>query len=132
VSALRVLVADDDAYLRRGVADLIEHLGHVVVEVGDGAALARALHDAAARGRPFDLLFSDVRMPGTCVFEVLQATRAEGVVPCTVLLTGYPEDAVFYRAYRCGCLSVLTKPFDASELRGIVSLAARAVASSGG
>ena len=48
--ALRVLVADDDAFLRRAVADLIEHLGHVVVEVGDGASLARALRDAAALG----------------------------------------------------------------------------------
>jgi DNA-binding NarL/FixJ family response regulator len=87
--------------------------------VGDGSSLARALREAAASETPFDLLLSDVRMPGEGTFSVL---RGAGGRPRTILLTAYPEDSVFFNAYQCDCLCVISKPFDATELRRIVGL----------
>ena len=58
-TALRVVVADDDALLREGIASLLENAGHeVVARVGDADALLREVADA----RP-DIAIVDVRMP---------------------------------------------------------------------
>lgn len=125
---LRILVAEDDASAREVIAQLLEHHGHDVTAVVDGPSLDRAIRDAARAGQPFDVVVSDVRMPGPSTFEVLRAARSDRLMPRTILLTAYPEDSVFYQAYQCECLCVIAKPFDAVELRRIVSLAAHDVA----
>lgn len=129
---LRVLVAEDDASAREVIVQLLEHHGHEVDGVADGPSLDHAIRHAAGAGRPYDVVVSDVRMPGRSTFEVLRSARDDRVMPRTILLTAYPEDAVFYQAYQCDCLCVIAKPFDAAELRRIVSLAAHDVAGRAG
>lgn len=118
----RILVAEDDASAREVIVLLLEGQGYDVTAVADGTCLARALRDAEAREQPFDLVVSDVRMPGEGTFSVLRGARAAGRGPRTILLTAYPEDSVFFNAYQCDCLCVISKPFDATELRRIVGL----------
>ncbi len=118
VPRARILVAEDDASAREVIEHLLAHAGHHVTTVADGDALSRALDTAAREGTPYDLLVSDVRMPGEGAFSVLRRAQR----PRTILLTAYPEDWVFFNAYQLDCLCVIAKPFDASELRRIVSL----------
>lgn len=125
---LRVLVAEDDKSAREVIVQLLEHHGLEVDAVGDGLALDRAIREAAGADRAYDIVVSDVRMPGRSTFDVLRSARNDRVMPRTILLTAYPEDAVFYQAYQCDCLCVIAKPFDAVELRRVVALAARDVA----
>ena len=115
----RILVAEDDTSAREVIVQLLEGQGYDVTAVGDGSSLARALGEAAASETPFDLLLSDVRMPGEGTFSVLRGALGR---PRTILLTAYPEDSVFFNAYQCDCLCVISKPFDATELRRIVGL----------
>jgi len=114
----RILVAEDDTSAREVIEMLLSHAGHQITAVADGDALGRALDTAHRDGVPFDLLLSDVRMPGEGAFSVLRRAHR----PRTILLTAYPEDWVFFNAYQLDCLCVIAKPFDAGELRRIVSL----------
>ena len=69
VPGLRVVIAEDAALFREGLARLIESRGHeVAVSVADGAALVAAV----ARHRP-DVVVADVRMPPTHTDEGLRA-----------------------------------------------------------
>jgi len=69
VPGLRVVIAEDAALFREGLARLIESRGHEVAEsVADGAALVAAV----ARHRP-DVVVADVRMPPTHTDEGLRA-----------------------------------------------------------
>jgi DNA-binding NarL/FixJ family response regulator len=71
VAAERVVVADDDALLREGVASLLRTAGYDVVgQAGDAAALL----DVVRAERP-DLAVVDIRMPPTQTWEGLDAAR---------------------------------------------------------
>jgi serine/threonine-protein kinase PknK len=60
-AALRVIVAQDDALLREGLASLLDRSGfHVVGQAGDGVELL-----ALVRAKTPDLVVTDIRMPPT-------------------------------------------------------------------
>ena len=72
VSAVRVVVAEDDVLLREGLASLLDGSGlDVVGQAGDGAQLM-----ALVRDRVPDLVVTDIRMPPTNTNEGLDAARA--------------------------------------------------------
>jgi DNA-binding NarL/FixJ family response regulator len=67
----RVVVADDDVLVRRGITSLLTDAGYEVVgEAGDADTLA----DAVTAGRP-DLVILDIRMPPTNTWEGIDAAR---------------------------------------------------------
>jgi len=130
--AVRVLVVDDkENYLRLWERILAPADAWLVRTAGDGAQ-ARALL-AAER---FDVVVSDIRMPGADGFEVLGAVKARSPDSEVVLMTGYATVADAVRAMKLGAFDYLEKPFDPDAARSVVSAAAararRAAAASGG
>jgi serine/threonine-protein kinase PknK len=72
VSGKRVVVADDDAIVREGIASMLRRADFEVVgEAGDAIELDRVVHDQAP-----DLVVVDIRMPPTHTQEGLDAARA--------------------------------------------------------
>jgi serine/threonine-protein kinase PknK len=67
----RVVLADDDALLREGIASLLTGAGHDVVAQADDAATL----GAAVRGTRPDIVIADIRMPPTQTWEGLDAAR---------------------------------------------------------
>ena len=63
-TALRILVMDDEAAVRRLIARLLRPLGYEVVEAGDGKEAVARYAEALAAGRPFDALIIDLTIPG--------------------------------------------------------------------
>lgn len=57
-----ILLVDDNDNVRTAISRVLAQAGHEVVEAGSGDAAAALIDDAA----PFDLLVTDVRMPGSC------------------------------------------------------------------
>ena len=57
-----VLVAEDDDFIREIIADVLAESGHTVVQVANAAQALEILRESSLR---VDLLFTDVRMPGT-------------------------------------------------------------------
>ena len=86
----RILLAEDDDSVRRAMGRQLRALGYSVVEVENGDA-ALALIEA---GEPFDLLVTDIVMPGSLLGTQL-ARRARGLRPGIpiVFLSGYPTEA---------------------------------------
>ena len=108
----RVLVADDEPKLGNVVTQMLQLDGHEVLRVGGGQeALA-----AVASGR-FDVVVTDLRMPGTDGLAVLRAARALPVPPEVVVMTAYGSAESAVEAMKAGAADYLTKPFSMDELR---------------
>lgn len=114
----RILIVEDDSLVRDHVVALLQSLGHETVEACDGAS---ALDLLRADGQ-FDLLFSDVMMPGGISGAQL-AVKARDIVPgLPVLLTsGYPDEALPDNATSAPLL--LAKPYRRADLQAALSQA---------
>jgi two-component system alkaline phosphatase synthesis response regulator PhoP len=112
-----ILVVDDDPRIVRLVEINLTQEGHQVRSAGDGeAALA-----AVAAERP-DLMILDVMMPVLDGFETLKRLKGD---PATadipvIMLTARSQDEDVFEGYGTGAQWYLTKPFEPSELRGVV------------
>ena len=111
--APHVLVADDDAWILRMVATVLEKRGYSVETAVDGEdALARAL------ARPPDLLITDVMMPkmdGWSLVRQLRSHTELAMLP-VIFLTALSSEDDRIRGFRLGADDYVTKPFRFEEL----------------
>ena len=109
----RVLVVDDHALLRTGVANIINHEPdlEVVAEAGDG----REAVDAFARWRP-DVTLMDLRMPVMEGVEAIRRIRAIDPQARVVVLTTYDADEDIARALEAGAKAYILKDIAAAAL----------------
>jgi DNA-binding NarL/FixJ family response regulator len=118
---VRILLADDHALFRDGVASLLAAWGHEVLgQVPDGDAAV----EAAVRLRP-DLVLMDVAMPGG---GGLEATRRLAVVApdvAIVMLTASEGVDDLFAAIKAGARGYLLKNLESGELRGMLDAVAR-------
>lgn len=117
---ISVVIADDQAMVRKGLRLLLEEAGgiEVIGEAGDGADAVREVR----RCRP-DVALMDIRMPG---FDGIEATRqlvAGGASTRIVVLTTFDLDAYVYEALRAGASGFLVKDAPAEQLIEAVRLA---------
>ncbi len=116
----RVLIADDDAQFRYLVARHAEKMGLSVLEVEDGNEAMEALE----RER-FDLIVSDLYMPGQTGLEVIQNAHEIDPEINTIILTASATVETAIEAIRSGVYDYLTKPlesladFDATVARAL-------------
>ena len=87
MSAIRVLLVDDDALVSMGTADMLMDLGHAVVEASSGA---RALQLLGSDAR-FDVVVTDFAMPGMNGLDLAMKIRQIRPKLPIVLATGYAE-----------------------------------------
>jgi CheY-like chemotaxis protein len=115
----RVLLADDDLEIRRGVEDLLLPLGLECLHAESGL---EALAIARARFQQLHLMVLDVHMPGCTGLDVLTSLRGELAgfrVPC-IFYSGEATDAIERRAFEAGACAFLRKPVQPDRLRGEV------------
>lgn len=112
----RILLADDDEATRDLVKRALESDGHSVVLAQDGAEALEAL----TAGAPFDLLVSDVHMPGLDGVDL--AMRAVGASPGIklLLMSGFAEELERANALKPGNLGTILKPFTLDQVRAAV------------
>jgi len=82
-----ILVVDDDALIAMSTADMLEDLGHEVIEVNSGEDALRVLRN----GRAVDLLITDYAMPKMNGAQLAEATRMIRPDLPILLATGYAE-----------------------------------------
>ncbi len=116
----RVLVADDDDEVRDLVSETLRDDGYEVHEATDGLALLELIGSmllGEPTAQPFELIISDVRLPGgVSGLDMLAGIRrADWSLP-VLLVTGYGDAAVYEEAARLGAW-VLDKPLDLDDLR---------------
>ncbi len=115
MSKTRILVVDDEATARNGLAKLLEQEGYVVETAEDGLAAL-----AAVAERPPALIISDLKMPNMDGMELLKQLRERGVETPTVVATAFGEVATAVAAMRAGAEDYLTKPIDFDALLMVV------------
>lgn len=109
----RILVVEDDPLVRDYVVAVLQGLGHQVTACDNGAAGLEALRGAA----PFDLLFTDVVMPGGIGGQELAAAAVALRPEIKVLLTsGYSEQGLPAQPMRGEEFHMIAKPYRRREL----------------
>jgi DNA-binding response OmpR family regulator len=102
----RVLIADDDAATRHGVAKLLANAGFEVSEAADGIAALSAIEQ-----KQYDLVFLDIWMPHLSGLEVLARIRAGKTRPKVIVMTSDGTSETLLRAVKEQAYDYLSKPF---------------------
>ena len=108
---MNILLVDDDTDLRQSLADVLKDAGHSVTEAGDGGA-ATALLAAQA----FDIVLSDVQLPGVDGLTLLRTVRKDAPLTDFILMTAHADIGDAIAALKEGASDYLRKPFDLDEL----------------
>jgi CheY-like chemotaxis protein len=114
----RILVAEDDAAMRSLIAARLRKAGCQVVEARDGLEALERMGDALLAGPKarFDLVVSDVRMPGHSGLDLMACFRGADCSASVILITAFGSPEVHRSAERCGARAVFDKPFDVDDL----------------
>lgn len=107
----RILVADDEALIRRLVCDFLKNAGYETVEAVDGKD---AIEKFLSAGR-FDLVICDIMMPEADGWEVSKKIRETSAVPILVL-TARSQEFDELMSFESGADDYVTKPFSPSVL----------------
>src|SRR6267378_4286030 len=106
----RILVVDDEPHVVQIFQDLLAQRGYEVVSSTNG-------DDAIVKVTTghFDLVLTDINLPGVDGLEVVRAAKAADKDTCVILITGYASTTTAIDALRQGAYDYITKPFDLWE-----------------
>ncbi len=116
----RVLVVDDDRQSLRLCESVLGAAGYVVTTANDGERASRLLDD-----QPFDVVLSDIVMPGLDGLNLLEHVRRRDLDLPVILMTSNPDLDGAIRAVEWGALRYLLKPVPLETLERTVAEAAR-------
>ena len=106
-----ILIIDDERSIRSTMKDILEFEQHTVTLAEDGAQALEAV------GREtFDLIFSDIKMPGMDGMELLDALLARGVEAPIVMISGHGTIETAVEALKKGAFDFIEKPIDLNRL----------------
>lgn len=117
----RILVVDDKENMRKLFLRILSDVYDVTLAV-DGAS---AIHHLTTE--VYDLVLTDIRMPGADGFEVLRFAKGKSPGTAVVLMTAFGDVANAVEAMRQGAYDYLTKPCDPDDVAFVL---ARALAAS--
>lgn len=118
MSALRIVVAEDEALIR---LDLVEMLTEAGYEVVGQAADGQEAIDLAIEHRP-DLVVMDVKMPRLDGLSAAERIGAERLAP-VLMLTAFSQRDLVDRARDAGVMGYVVKPFSALDLPPAIDIA---------
>jgi len=119
---IRVLIVDDDALVRAGLAMLLAGAEGIALvgEAADGSEVAQAVaeHDP-------EIVLMDIRMPGMDGLAATELVRAQGDAPEVIVLTTFEVDDYVLRALRAGASGFLLKDTSPADIvRAVRAVAA--------
>ena len=120
LSALTILVVDDEPPIRRLLQTSLTSQSHRVLEAEDGASALGML-----RRNAVDVLVLDLGMPAMDGFEVIRQLRESGSMLPIVVLSSRADEAGKVRALDMGADDYVTKPFGVDELLARIRTAVR-------
>jgi EAL domain-containing protein (putative c-di-GMP-specific phosphodiesterase class I) len=100
-----VLLVDDDEALARTLQRVLKSAGYEVTFVNNGTTAVETI-----MSRPFDVIVTDIQMPGMSGVELLGIVRAYDLDVPVILMTGAPTVETAVEAVRLGALQYLAKP----------------------
>jgi DNA-binding NtrC family response regulator len=114
----RILVVDDEQGLCAGVQEALQREGHDVSATTDPEAALRLASET-----PYNLVISDIKMPGLTGLELLARVRERHHDTLFILMTAYGTVESAVAAMKEGAYDYLSKPIDMKRLRALVQKA---------
>lgn len=111
-SGRSVFVVEDDVALRAMLGRHLRARGHRVLEAGDAESAVRQLIEEPS----FDLVITDIHLPGLSGVELLGLIHARSPMKPVLVMTGDDQDQLARRALAGGATGYLVKPFHLAEL----------------
>ena len=102
-----ILLADDEETFSKATQTLLQKEGYECHTVGDAKELSMALH-----GNSYDLLITDLNMPGNRVMEMVDEIKAKARLLPVIVVTGYPSIGTAVDSVRLNVLEYMVKPID--------------------
>lgn len=116
----KILIVDDEESIRGFLTDLLEGEGYCCVSAASGAEALDQL-----RADFFNLVFTDIRMPGMSGIDLLLEIKRKWPKTEVIIMTSYASAEGDLKAVQDGAYDYLKKPFD--NLEGILSLAKKVI-----
>jgi CheY-like chemotaxis protein/glycine cleavage system H lipoate-binding protein len=114
----QILVVDDELSVCKSIASA---LADDAFDVSTVLSADEALQELAKRS--FDVVISDLMMPGMSGMELLEKIHGTHPDTTVIMITGYPSVRSAVQAVKLGAFDYLPKPFTPNELRSLVSRA---------
>lgn len=108
----RLLVVEDDKYLREEILRVLER--RTAYRVDSAADGEEALKKAEANR--YDVLITDVRMPGIDGIELLERIKAKQPALASIIITAFADEQATIRALKIGANDYIRKPFSIRDL----------------
>ena len=115
---IRILVAEDEDIARENLVHIIKGEGYEVVAAEDGTKASLLLQD-----EEFDLVLTDLSMPGISGMELLEKIKSEWPDIEVLVITGYATIDSAVEAMRKGAYHYISKPYKIDEIRLLVNKA---------
>jgi DNA-binding NtrC family response regulator len=113
----RILIVDDELSIRNVLSVSLQHLGY---KVTTSSSALEALRDIKKDGLPFDLIITDMLMPGMSGEEFFFEVRKEYPKANFLVISGFSAEGSVERMLEAGARGFLPKPFTIEELSGFV------------
>jgi two-component system response regulator HydG len=107
----RILIIDDDQGVRDSMSRMLTGAGYTVQAADSGEAGLEI-----AKSSAFDVIISDMRMPGISGLEVLQRLREHHIDSAFLIMTGFGTIDIAVEAMKLGAIDFVQKPFLRDEL----------------
>ncbi|MCP4572076.1 MAG: sigma-54-dependent Fis family transcriptional regulator [bacterium] len=117
----RILIVDDEVTIRASLAESLAADGYEVDPAESGEEALAKCHAGT-----YDLVVTDLRLPGVSGLDILQALRNQGNATPVIMMTAYGDVDTAVSAMRLGAYDFIRKPFKLSEIRRQVRAALRA------
>ncbi|MFQ5465389.1 MAG: sigma-54-dependent transcriptional regulator [Thermodesulfobacteriota bacterium] len=111
MSVCKVLVVEDEEYIRESLCEMLEMQGYRAVAVPDGEAGVEQ-----AKKEDYDIVLTDLRLPGIGGIDVIRAVKEISPETICLVLTGYASVESAVEAMRAGAHTYLQKPLNKDQL----------------
>lgn len=123
MKGLAILLVDDEPLMRLSMIDALEAVGYDVHAAASGTEGIQAVGQ-----KMFDLVITDLRLPGADGLTLLKATKEKSPQTEVVVITAHGSVETAVGAMKHGAFDYITKPFQMDELLMIVERVGRVIA----
>lgn len=108
---MKILIIDDERAIRNSLREILSDEGYQVDVAEDGAAGVKS-----AMATHYDVIFSDIKMPGMDGLEVLSTLEENGVDAAIVMISGHADIGTAVECIKKGAFDFIEKPLDLNRI----------------
>jgi DNA-binding NtrC family response regulator len=114
-SIVRILIIEDDEEMRSLLEDILSEGGFQTESVSNGSEGLRKVTQ-----EPFDLILTDIRMPGLTGLDILPVIRRLRPEASVIVITAFGNEEIRRRSVEKGAAGYLEKPIHMDKLKALV------------